>query len=63
MSGRWAENEIEILKEKYPEYPNKVLSKEHLESRTKQAISRKARRLGLEKEDRGVNFRWNKKCY
>lgn len=54
---KWTERELSILEDRYPKTPNKHLSDEILLKRTREAISRKARRMNLEKEP-NFHFKW-----
>ena len=62
MSGRWTEEEINTLQNLYSKTPNQVLAECYLEKRTKSAISTKAKRLDM-KKDEGFHYRWKiKNC-
>ena len=56
-SEKWSEDEIELLKEKYPHYTNKYLSEKIFIGRKPYSIRTKALKLGLHKsEEKGLHF-------
>lgn len=59
MGGKtWTKSELNLLEQLYPKMTNSQLAEEVFNDRSKGSISRKARRLGMEKED---NFQFKQK--